>query len=203
MSRSTSGLGFTMATDESRRPIARFHCTECDAKADVVVVGTLNPELIAKNVCRKGWRAWPYKQSKTYCPKCLGPSAANNPNSELEKVKPMSSSVISLKDPTPDQRFAIRGHLDKSFDDSKGMFLDDMSDQRIAELVGVPRACVERIREMAYGSIKVDPVIAGLRAELVGLRSEMDAMQTGLDNLKKKGMDMGSRLEKAMVGRAA
>jgi hypothetical protein len=159
--------------------------------------------MVAKHAERLGWVAWPFRKAKTYCPKCRGPSASNDPDSELRKVKNMATPVAPIKQPTPDQRLAIRGHLDKSFDDNAGMYLDGMSDQRVAELVGVPRVCVESIRELAYGPIKVDPVIAGLRAEIADIKRSITTAQSSLDQLNKRAMEVSSRIEKMTVGRAA
>ena len=100
---------------------------------------------------------------------------------------------------TPDERVAIRSHLDKHFDDGVGAYLDGMSDQRIAETVGVPRAAVERLREAAYGPIRVDPVIVALREKIAAFRLEVDAQQKVLDALKVKALELGSSLEQRLA----
>ena len=76
-----------------------------------------------------------------------------------------------------------------------------MSDQRIAETVGVPRAAVERLREAAYGPIRVDPVIAALREKIAAFRLEVDAQQKVLDALKVKALELGLVLNSGWRGR--
>jgi len=171
----------------------------------------MNPEGVAKRACFNGWKAYAFRATKTYCPSCAGPpKISNDAESEIRKVIPMSvqpikaaeTKIVEVRDPTGDQRVQIRGHLDKSFDDNVGMYLDGMSDARIAELVGVPRLIVERMREAAYGPIKVDPLVAGMRNELLDMKREVDGQQKGLDQIKTKMAELGSRIEKLAMGRA-
>jgi len=81
-----------------------------------------------------------------------------------------------LREATPQERVKIRAVLDKSFDDAAGCWLDGYSDQKAGEEIGVPWAIVTRIREAAYGPIRVDPEVAGLRAELVQIGREIAAL---------------------------
>jgi len=116
-------------------------------------------------------------------------------------IKP-ASEPLPIREATPDQRVMIRAALDKSFDDSVGTYLDDMSDQRIAELAGVPRIIVERIREAAYGPIKVAPVMLELRTTVTALKADIETHQKALDALKRQAVELSSRLEKRLAGAA-
>lgn len=227
MSASYAGnFGFTvlnLAVGDSggRRTVARFRCVGCDAVMDVGVSSgvPINPEGYAKTAARKGWDTHPFRKTNVHCPKCKGKGQkANDPDSELRKVVPMTVTPIKpatvpaaqvsslaatppeVREPTPDQRVAIRGLLDKHFDDSAGMYLDAMTDQRVAELAGVPRLVVERLREAAYGPIRVDPVTAELRAALDAHKQEIAGQQKALDGLKAKQAELASRLERALAG---
>jgi hypothetical protein len=68
--------------------------------------------------------------------------------------------------------------LDKNFDDEGGYYVADYSDQRITEEANVPRVLVERLRDLAYGPIKVSP-------ETMALRSEIAALMTKLNNAER------------------
>lgn len=83
---------------------------------------------------------------------------------------------IKPRDPTPQERVKIRSVLDSYFDDAAGCWLDGYSDQKAGEEIGVPWALVTRIREAAYGPIRVDPEVAGLRAELAQIGRELAAL---------------------------
>lgn len=83
---------------------------------------------------------------------------------------------LKMREATPQERVKIRAVLDKQFDDGAGCWLDGYSDQKAGEEVGVPWAIVTRIREAAYGPIRVDPEVAGLRAELVQIGRELVAL---------------------------
>lgn len=211
MSTTNRPLGFELVSvnyGNGLRTAARFQCLECAATAEAPVRSGsgLNPEATAKWVRERGWKANAFKKAGTYCPKCSGPKAAkNDTDSKIRKVIPMSQTIpaaVALREATADQRMKIRAHLDKSFDDSVGMYLDGLSDLRIAELVGVPRIIVERMRDTAYGPIKVDPAMQALREELAALKVAVDGQQAGIDNLKSKVVGAASRLE-AMLTKAA
>lgn len=202
------GLGFIKtsipAAGGGYHGIARFLCVGCGATHDQRLKSgeACNPELLAKRACRDGWQAHSHRRARTYCPACLALRPANDPNSELAKVIPMAKPVAEptpLREATPDQRVAIRSALDKSFDDSVGAYLDGMSDQRIAETVGVPRMVVERIREAAYGPIRVDPEMAAIRSAIEALKADIEGQQKGIDNLKAKVAELSSRVEKKLA----
>lgn len=206
-------LGFELATDHTQlsalKTVARFVCTECAATTESFVTSNkpLDPEGLAKKVRSKGWIAEARRRGKTLCPRCASQRPAHDPDSEIKKVIPMTVTPIKptaeVRDPTPDQRVFIRSYLDKSFDDAVGAYLDGMNDQRIAELAGVPRAIVERMREAAYGPIRLDPELADLRQTLETLRKEVDAQQRGLDGTKSKLAEASSKLERKIAGKAA
>jgi hypothetical protein len=105
----------------------------------------------------------------------------------------MADAKAPLRDPTPEERMRIRRILDTRFDDGAGCWLDGYSDQKAGEEAKVPWAMVTRIREAAYGPIRVDPEIAALRAEmaqiardLVALNDKHAAAVKRLDNLNAK-----------------
>lgn len=87
----------------------------------------------------------------------------------LEKATP--------RDPTQQERIKIRQLLDHRFDDEAGCWLDGYSDQKAGEELDLPWSMVTRIREAAYGPIRVDPEVAALRAELVQIGRELATLQ--------------------------
>lgn len=183
---------------------------------------------MAKIAKSKGWRANAFKVRAIYCPKCAGPSdTPNDPDSELKKAgfmitpvppaQPVSKVIISkpvelprlmaVRDATPNQRVKIRALLDRHFDDDAGMYLEDFSDQHIAELVEVPRVIVENIRDAAYGPIKVDAAQQALRAEIAAMKIDLKAMQDAqaeaVRGMSTRVMDLSSKLEALVISRAA
>lgn len=169
------------------RPVARFICNGCGATADLSMNSGngVNPEAMAKIIRDRGWSADPFRRSVSYCPACrVRPK--NDPNSELKKVIPMAKApepVAAIREATPQQRTTIRNYLDKHFDDAAGTYLDGMSDQKIAEAVNVPRMIVERMRDTAYGPIKVDPEIQAIRTELATIKAQADKLAAAVVDL--------------------
>jgi hypothetical protein len=103
---------------------------------------------------------------------------------------------VKPRDATQQERLKIRAILDKHFDDNAGCWLDGYSDQKAGEEAAVPWAIVTRIREAAYGPIRVDPEVAGLRAELMQIGRELAA-------LTEKHGAAAKRLEALVAKRAA
>lgn len=221
MSASYDHLGFTLATVRHYarlRTVARFRCVECGELLDLNVKSgaPLDPEGYVKRAKQLGWRAEKQRRSRTYCPGCAGPRRPKDLNqapepSPKEKSVIMASNVTTLpaapaasrpepREPTGDQRLRIRALLDKHFDDAAGCYLDGYSDQRIAEEVNVPRVIVERIREAAYGPLKVSPEVSALRADIVRLTDEIIAAHNDykerISALANQVRDAGARLEK-------
>lgn len=98
----------------------------------------------------------------------------------------MPTPPIPIREATNDQRVLIRNLLDKHFDDAVGTYLDSMSDAAIAEKAGVPRVVVERIREAAYGPIKVDPEIQAIRTELAALKAAAEKLMATVADLSAR-----------------
>lgn len=186
-----------LGDDRKLRAVAKFVCSQCDNLLSMPIsAGTLNPTLIAQRATRQGWIAHPYKKTKATCPTCRGP--------KIVKAIPetMSPGIIEMpapknndvRDPTGDQRMAIRTALDKHFDDAQGMYLDGFSDQLIAEKVDVPRVVVERIRESAYGPIRVDPILVAMHADLAALKDDMVKLQQRIAQLEARLVGHETRL---------
>lgn len=173
------------------RAKARFTCVECGAIFDAQLKsgGSVNPEGIANRARLAGWEADAHRANRSICPDCLKPPpekestmAANLPPQSVVPIR----TPPAVTQPTGDQRMKIRGLLDKHFDDAAGHYLDGMSDQKIAEAVNVSRVTVEQVREAAYGSIKINPELLAVMAEIASLGTAIEGQQRGLDVIKER-----------------
>lgn len=183
------GLGFILtgatSDDGKTRPIARFKCVVCDEFIDLSVKSSeiLNPDSLVRSAINRGWEADPFRKSHVRCPKHANPHRAkNDTNSELRKLEakmaaqpapPSPSSPPSpIREPTADQRANVRKLIEAHFDEDLGYYLDGFTDEKIAVAINVPRIVVERIREAAYGPIKVSQEAIALRKEIGALRGD-------------------------------
>lgn len=171
-----------------------FTCAECaETHAERFPGGGLSPEYAAKRARLRGWVVEPRRHSGNRCPACIArtkppkkaaPASApplipipQETTNVVELPKPAPKIVAAPpRQPTSQDRVRIRGMLDKTFDDGVGCYLDGYSDQKIGEELKLPWSFVQEIREAAYGPIRVDPEIAGLRAQLVGLGTKIEAL---------------------------
>jgi hypothetical protein len=183
--------GFRLVADGKSTNVL-FECSKCSNTLKFPINGasTVVPELAANKAKDQGWKASAWAKSKTVCPSCQI-HAKNDPDSELKKVAALMAqtpvpTVTPLREPTVEQRVAIRSSLDKHFDDAQGMYLDNYDDEKIAAHVGVPRAVVERMREAAYGPIRIskeDQERVKLYIELKAELEEIERKQTNARTL--------------------
>lgn len=183
----------TVAYGDGRQTAIVFACATCDAEfVQRYPSGRPSPEHAQKRAQKAGWLAYVDRTGADYCPSCIAArrSRAHGDKPESKQVEPlMENSVVtvtpikhaptqqtSAREPTQQERLRIRNKLDAQFDDAAGCYLDGWSDQRVGEELNIPWAIVTRIREAAYGPIRVDPELAALRAELVGLGTKIDAL---------------------------
>lgn len=172
---------------------ARFECRQCGGHDEFqAATSGRNCNMVA-TAARAEAAGWAFRNSRATCPRCLAASRARA-KGESPAPKPIPPAMVAraaipaptettmpdpkpvMREATPQERVKIRGVLDKHFDDGAGCWLDGYSDQKAGEEVGVPWAIVTRIREAAYGPIRVDPEVVGLRAELAQIGRDLAAL---------------------------
>lgn len=210
MRRPIDDLAFVTASvfaDGKWKPTATFSC-RCGEKLTLTEAPgrKLNPEFVAKRARDAGWDADGWRASVTRCPACKTKNRAGEtpgekviPMPEAPKVAAATPAAAPAtaadvpREPTPKQRLAIRTKLDACFDDDAGCYLDGYSDQKIGEELNLPWSWVAKVREAAYGPIRVDAEVLALRAEIAALREEakkldgrIGALSGRIDALEKK-----------------
>lgn len=187
----------TLMGPSGLRSHARVCCTECPNVYEEAVTGgrPFAPLHTWKRARRAGWEIPSVdSRSNILCPTCcerrhnkarhdpdeLIRSIPAPPAEEIPSmpVSPMTSNKAQapsgqpLRDPTHEERLKIRGLLDSYFDDKLGSYLSGYSDQKIGNELNVPWAIVTKIREAAYGPIRVDPEVERLSALAQSLQAE-------------------------------
>jgi len=89
----------------------------------------------------------------------------------------------------------LRGLLDRHFDAYDAMYLAGLSDQALAERVNVPRVVVERMREAAYGPIRVSPEMVAIRTDAEKLSADIRDITAMVADLNKAGAAIMARIE--------
>jgi len=188
------------ADDGKMRSRARFVCQGpgCEKIYDHTIRSgePLNSMAMVNKMRAEGWAAHHINVRDTYCPQCLALAKAmnNDTNSELKKLEmkmsaqpaapqpdtaPQKETVVALTPMTADQRVKMRHLLEGHFDEGIGCYTDGWSDQTIAENVGVARVHVEKMREAAYGPIRITE-------QQKALFGEMKQMAERIENNEKK-----------------
>ena len=193
------------------RDVARFICKVCEAKGDLPLVrvgAAFSPHGTIKRAEMTGWEI---RNSTARCPRCAAKKRAGTPgdrpgpklvSTPLEEA-PVASNVTPITtvgppkkpdiqtQPDKEQRLAIRGLLDRFFDDGTGRYLDGYSDKRIADELAVPRLWVESIRDTAYGPVSeppelqaVPPALAQMERAIANARTTLDQMEDIANGLR-------------------
>lgn len=174
-------------------PAALFTCTKCGEQLHIKYPdGKLNPEGLAKAAHKAGWTAHALLPSVTRCPDCKDKQTINDPDSELRKMeaklaaqphpinhfKPETAlPVVALREPTPDQRALIRKTLEAHFDEDAGCYLDGYDDERVSQEAHVPRLVVERVRDAAYGPIRITEGQQRALQRTAVLKGQLDTLE--------------------------
>lgn len=178
MSGTKSGTGFIVKDGK-----AHFRCAGCNCVRDfqVELVKGLHSDVIVGRAKLAGWRADRYDPAITRCPQCVAIETTKwrDSNAELKKLESKTATmtaipkeVTPIREPTVEEKQAIRIRLDVHFDARKGMYLNGYSDEVIATEVKVPLIVVQRLRDNSYGPIKVTPEDLAMAAEVRALRKE-------------------------------
>lgn len=189
-------------TDAGRAStLYRYACQRCPAVWEYSNQNiTLAPDFISKRATQEGWLAPPF-HGRVRCPACRQSSNRRGERpGDTTMTKPEAPIAQAPRpvprEPTGDERFRIRGLLDSHFDDKVGAYLGDWSDQRIGTELNLPWAIVAKIREAAYGPIRVDPEMAKLTAEQAGLKARLTQAQEAVAARQKADTEMlGALLE--------
>lgn len=162
---------------------------------------------------RIGWAVDLFRQKRCICPQCRVEAVADAilaMNAEQPTETPTEGQGDPMRTPTADvpktptveeasativrqldhsQKARVRLLLDSHFDDAKGAYELNWSDQRIGKEVDVPWSLVAQLRELAYGAIRSDPMADRLREDLNELGDVVHGLQTrigdGLQDLAK------------------
>lgn len=182
--------------DGSFKQMARFTCRRCGGHEALPLIRTptsYNPEATVKKAVKAGWQAEVHG-AFAQCPNCTQARIQKRSGESPGVSSTATAEVISMSKPqlvpaepkplTNDQRLKVRALLDKHFDDAAGRYLDGYSDQRIATEVDAPRIHIERIREAAYGPIRVTPEVEAAEAALKALEGRASQMRAQMDAMK-------------------
>lgn len=173
---------------DARYSFARAFCSSCGARTEVRVGGgSANYEHAAKKMRSAGWDI-DISHQRVRCPSCnspkrqkpeggqvVTPKIPTSPTKSIASTPApgLASEAITARTLSPDQRARIRRELDAHFDDTRGCYLDGMSDKKIGESLGIPWAFVRDLREAAYGKITSDGVLDDLKQEADKVRADL------------------------------
>lgn len=192
----------------------QVRCPACQrparARREIVVERTVDIPLLASTsmvppgaeyVSKQKYRLSGPAPAAAETPPPVSPIAGQPPaRPEQEDAVEGDAKVVELgKEPrelTPKEQRAVYAELEAHFDESAGLYRGGESDDAIADRLGVPRACVARLREVAFGPLKQDPEVAALQAAIAAAGAELGAMRNMLEEASRQYRELERRLDK-------
>lgn len=169
-------------------------CGSCGEAARVPAGSKSSPELMAKDMRRRGWELREGKAPK--CPKCFHPRKGNDMNKPLAQSE-TAVATSGLQMPGKILR-AVYALLDDHLDPDKMLYRNGWTDGRIAKESGVAEGAIIKIREESYGKLSEDPEVTSLKDDLTLLTIEIAETHTKLND---KLMGFHQRIERIASGR--
>lgn len=196
-----------------RHTVARLWCVDCGDTIDISMprVGH-SPESMAKRFTKEGWEIDLYNKRRCYCPKHKNQKRRVDPEALIKKLPALRTPAAPMEvkmattiagtpgilgvaagEPTTADKGRIRQLLDKHFDDSKGMYIDGYTDQRIGQELNLPWGAVAKVREAAYGPLKQDPEVASIKSEISRITSQLNTLSSDITALRTRVMAVEKR----------
>jgi len=163
-------------------------CGQCGAKHKAAWGPDTSPDLMVRNMRRKGWNVRDGKPPQ--CGSCSKPIVVNK--TELKPMSQPAPGGASIPPVAPKIQRQIFSLLEDHFDDAKRIYRVGWSDDHVAKQVGTTTAIVERLRREAFGELAEDPKISTLRDDMEILRMEWEEWNKGMG---QKFRDMQARFE--------
>ncbi len=175
-----------------RGRVARITCAAagCSTQEEISIRAGHNPEAVAKEFRRRGWKADVQTASKARCPACVTAKAPHDPDELLRqhqaRQEQQEETMATIAPPsktalTVDDKRRIRHLLDANFDDAQGAYLAGYSDQRIGAELGLPWALVSEYRDQTYGPIKIDPDVQAAKEMLIQIDQAIQTLRRDVD----------------------
>jgi hypothetical protein len=196
-------LGVRQATviDESGRRVSAqiVHCHLCTNTSEIRSgnqIGGLPDTVIAKKMKQRGWVEW---RHHLICPDCQAAARAVRPAIHTPEPEPKEIEMaepIRLEDLptaiTPDRTMKRRivDLIGDNWDDPKGRYIGDASDESLSRELKCPRKWVTDIRVDIYGD-------NGGNEEIEAVKRDLEARIADIDKLVENAMKLAAQYEQS------
>lgn len=157
-----------------RRTFQVVHCSEpgCTHTLEFSVVNTLKPVAVLMNYAKqKGWRIFGNKYKNRICPlhqtKKEEPMATQLTRPKEARIEPSEAAKV--------QRRKVFFAIDEAYD--KNHYLNGMTDEIIAEKLGVAVTLVRTIREENFNPAGENPEITEMKSLLRTIEGQLKLIE--------------------------
>jgi hypothetical protein len=163
--------------------IARCEFAGCEATAEITAnnsKGSLPQVVISRKLTQQGWRI----NGKCLCPDHAKPQP---------KEPPVLKETVPLhRDMTPADRRRVFREIDDCWDEPKGRYIGNSTDNTISGKLGVPRIWVQQIREEAFGKTQRN-------GELEAIAETSKRLQGQCEKASAEALELASTFERLQL----
>lgn len=189
----------TRGKGEALQHVWRIKCSKCPATFDVVngARSRLPTAMLAKRFAGAGFRVSIRNGGHHLCAECAAKPAKPPRPEHLRLVAPpepqpsedltMPPTAEPARQPTREQRQTIHAAIDRNWSITGGGYAGNLSDEKLAEQLNVPRAWVAEVRDMLFGADTNEAREAGL--------AELDAFEARAAEIEGRAMQLAADAE--------
>lgn len=149
---------------------AHLNCWWCRKDEPLTIRPDFPPSEVLRKFRQKGWETNDRDKRRCVCPTCIEVKKAEQkkgakPVNHQSNVSKMAPAVI-IPMPEPPVIRRILGIIEGHFDETKGCYLGDWNDKKVAAEIGIGFAVIAKVREEYGLKLKGDPELLALKAEV-------------------------------------
>lgn len=167
------GIKKSLRDGVSHAPVFWHVTCDCGEVGKVPADGNTSPELMVRNMRKRGWDLREGKPPK--CPPCVHPKKdpdMSKPGAVIHVAEPIPPSTVPASVSTK-ITLGVGRLLDEFFDTTAMLYKGGWTDAKVAKEIGTAEGVVTRIRDEVYGKLAEDPEITTLKDDLQLLALEL------------------------------
>lgn len=185
-----------MMIEGRRRTDFEMACATCGFVETLHMDPFTPPEIIVKKFRERGWTVSGKRSAAAVCWWCANgkdrttmqrDQKAGGKGRDEDRSQDQGAARADMPaGPNVAQLKRIADHLRGCFDAQGGHYLDNATDQTVADALNVPWSWVRSAREVMGLVIRIDPEVKALRAELAALAEMITNLHGRLEAIERK-----------------
>lgn len=121
-------------------------------------------------------------------------------STEASRGELIASGIIAPRAPTVADRRKIMDELELSYDIKACCYINGLSDERVSQTLGLPRAWIGEVRSQFFGELNVNADELAVRNELTAALAEFKQLKGRIGQLEGKIAELVARADRVLGG---